>query len=433
MYPLKTEAPVVSRTLASEAAASASSRSSFSPSRSSSSSASVTSETDDSERDRFDDGMTLGDEETERIRTEYKARIPTSLSHTFRVGVDPPPHVPPNVPHSSLSIPETVMTTLDNGVRVASQETYGQVCTIGALSNCGSRYETPGSTSGTTHMMELLSFKSTERFPDPLSITNRVDDMGGATFASGSREQMMYCVDVLRINADAALEILGETVRRPQITEEEMEEARMVISFQNEDMIPEVRLGEGLQMAAYGPSKKENAGDDDEGSSLHQQLGMSHLCNEEDAKRTTPESFREFRDSHLLIPSDTVIAGAGIGHDELVELAEAHFGDMKAATGEDSTDGSVSMISSRYTGGEYRLTAPTVEGHIRVAVAFEVGGWHSDDLVPACVLQTLLGGGSSFPDLRPRRTNLLPIGSGGRTRGPDRPSAIPPPRTLPLP
>ena len=62
---------------------------------------------------------------------------------------------------------------------------------------------------------------------------------------------MMYCVDILRINADTALDILGETVRRPQITEEEMEEARMVISFQNEDMIPEVRLVEVLQMAAY--------------------------------------------------------------------------------------------------------------------------------------------------------------------------------------
>lgn len=29
-------------------------------------------------------------------------------------------------------------------------------------------------------------------------------------------------------------------------------------------------------------------------------------------------------------------------------------------------------------------------------MAFEVGGWDSQDLVPVCVLQTLLGGGSSF-------------------------------------
>ena len=33
---------------------------------------------------------------------------------------------------------------------------------------------------------------------------------------------------------------------------------------------------------------------------------------------------------------------------------------------------------------------------VRVAVAFEIGGWHDDDLVVACVLQQLMGGGSSF-------------------------------------
>ena len=36
------------------------------------------------------------------------------------------------------------------------------------------------------------------------------------------------------------------------------------------------------------------------------------------------------------------------------------------------------------------------EHFVRVAVAFEIGGWHDDDLVVACVLQQLLGGGSSF-------------------------------------
>jgi processing peptidase subunit alpha len=36
------------------------------------------------------------------------------------------------------------------------------------------------------------------------------------------------------------------------------------------------------------------------------------------------------------------------------------------------------------------------EEFTHIAIAFEVGGWHSPDLVPVCVLQTLLGGGSSF-------------------------------------
>ena len=33
---------------------------------------------------------------------------------------------------------------------------------------------------------------------------------------------------------------------------------------------------------------------------------------------------------------------------------------------------------------------------VRIAVGFEIGGWHDDDLVVVCVLHQLLGGGSSF-------------------------------------
>jgi mitochondrial-processing peptidase subunit alpha len=43
----------------------------------------------------------------------------------------------------------------------------------------------------------------------------------------------------------------------------------------------------------------------------------------------------------------------------------------------------------------YGSTLPEDE-QCRVAMAFPVGGWHSDSMVTACVLQTLLGGGSSF-------------------------------------
>ena len=71
-------------------------------------------------------------------------------------------------------------------------------------------------------------------------------------------------------------------------------------------------------------------------------------------------------------------------------------------------------IPSVYRGGECRVQLPVPESNdeiesinngmvsvvsaeqrlTRVAIALEVGGWYSDDLVATCVLQTLLGGGS---------------------------------------
>jgi processing peptidase subunit alpha len=61
-----------------------------------------------------------------------------------------------------------------------------------------------------------------------------------------------------------------------------------------------------------------------------------------------------------------------------------------------ASDSDPKAVDSVYTGGTYRKDLQTPDGFTRVALAFETGGWHSDDLVPACVLQTLLGGGSSF-------------------------------------
>ena len=57
--------------------------------------------------------------------------------------------------------PVTQMTTLKNGVRVVSEEVYGPAATLGVFVDAGSRYETDA-TSGTTHLMESMAFKSSQ-------------------------------------------------------------------------------------------------------------------------------------------------------------------------------------------------------------------------------------------------------------------------------
>ena len=158
------------------------------------------------EPDRFDDNGTLSEAERSQILQAQKQHIRTELDAAHRIAEDPPSFIPPNLPFSSMSVPETIVSTLPNGIRVASQETYGQVCTVGVLSNCGSRHET-SQNAGVNHLLELLAFQSTEN-RDAQDISALMDEIGGATFASGSREQMMYCVDVLRPNVEVAMEVM---------------------------------------------------------------------------------------------------------------------------------------------------------------------------------------------------------------------------------
>lgn len=117
--------------------------------------------------------------------------------------------------------------------------------------------------------MELLAFQSTKHH-DGFQIQHIMEKLGGVTFATSSREQFMYGVDVLRPNCAEAFALLAETVNCPMVYEEELDQMKQVIEFQLMDtniMDPRILLGEGLQIAGYGVR----------GEGM-QQLGRPHFC-----------------------------------------------------------------------------------------------------------------------------------------------------------
>ena len=57
----------------------------------------------------------------------------------------------------------TQITTLSNGLRVASEPKFGQFCTVGVCIDSGSRYEV-AYPSGISHFLEKISYNSTATF-----------------------------------------------------------------------------------------------------------------------------------------------------------------------------------------------------------------------------------------------------------------------------
>lgn len=80
-----------------------------------------------------------------------------------------------------------------------------------------------------------------------------------------------------------------------------------------------------------------------------------------------------------------VLSGANVDHSELVSLAERSMGSL--TSGSSATDAAV------YSGGSIRVSA---DGPAHIAIGFKGVSWRDEDLVAACVLHTLLGGGGSF-------------------------------------
>jgi len=64
----------------------------------------------------------------------------------------------PNYKASLWNVPETNVSTLSNGLRVATENTGNPTCTVGLWIDAGSRYETD-ETNGVAHFLEHMIFK----------------------------------------------------------------------------------------------------------------------------------------------------------------------------------------------------------------------------------------------------------------------------------
>ena len=63
---------------------------------------------------------------------------------------------------SLYNVPETVVSTLPNGFRVASEDSGGETCTVGVYIDAGSRFENE-TNNGVAHFLEHMAFKGKKR------------------------------------------------------------------------------------------------------------------------------------------------------------------------------------------------------------------------------------------------------------------------------
>jgi processing peptidase subunit alpha len=299
-------------------------------------------------------------------------------------------------PANAADPPSTEMTTLSNGVRVVSQETFRQCTTISALIQVGSRYE-DDETAGCTHLIEQMAFKATEN-RSHAEVVGALESIGGVPSATASREEMVYSVDVLREHTKSAVELLSDCVTRPKMLPEELEDSRQVVGFLLEMSRDQVsgnvqgNVMEELTSVAFG-------GSSDSSSSL-KPLGRPLFYDPNEEQRSSPHptvtTVKEFHANHF-VGENIVVSAAGLLHSEAVELATEYFGHIPRTSGNQEVQQKreAALVQNEYVGGCRLVSIPNLD-FVHVGLGFETGGWHDSDLVPACVLVALLGGGDSF-------------------------------------
>ncbi|XP_047044703.1 mitochondrial-processing peptidase subunit alpha-like [Lolium rigidum] len=278
--------------------------------------------------------------------------------------------IPPPLP-DFIELPKTKITTLPNGIKIASETSPGPAASVGLYIDCGSVYESPSS-SGASHLLERMAFRSTTN-RSHLRLVREVEAIGGNVSASASREQMSYTYDALKCYAPEMVEVLLDSVRNPAFLEWEVKEQLQKIKSEISDISdnPQGLLLEALHSAGYSGA-----------------LAKPLMATESAINRLDISTLEEFIHENYTAPR-MVLAASGVEHDELVSIAEPLLSDLPAVKRHEEP-------KSVYVGGDYRCQADSPTTHI--ALAFEVpGGWRQEKTAMiVTVLQMLMGGGGSF-------------------------------------
>jgi predicted Zn-dependent peptidase len=285
-------------------------------------------------------------------------------------------------------------TELPAGPRVISARLQGsRSVAVAAYVLAGSRLESPAE-AGVAHFMEHLTFKGTARYPSSRAISEAVEGVGGSANAATDRESTVYWARVPRREAPRAIDVLGELVVRPRLTDADIDQERTVIVEEIRSYLddPAEYCQMLIQTAVFGDGP----------------LGRE-ICGDEAGIRSLPAAAIRGFWGALYRPSNTVVAVAGdLEHEEAVELVAAAFG---------SGDGVVpaAPAAPSLPAGPRVLTGKRDTSQAQLSIALPGLGRDHADAWNLAVLNAVLGDGMSsrlFLDVREELGLAYDVSSG---------------------
>lgn len=245
--------------------------------------------------------------------------------------------------------------------------------------------------------------------------------MGAHLNAYTSREQTVFYAKCLTEDVPKAVEILSDIIQNSKLGESEIERERGVILREMQEVETNLQevVFDHLHASAY------------QGTSL----GRTILGPTENIKKISKKDLLNYLKNNYGPPRFVLAGAGGVAHEQLVQLAEQHFGKM---TGPHYDEIPPLNMPCRYTGSEIRVRddsmplahiAFAVEGNKTNLVFFFIylvffwlnvylvnkgAGWCDADNIPLMIANTLMGawdrsqgGGSN------NATNLARIAASG--------------------
>ncbi|OMJ76860.1 hypothetical protein SteCoe_23666 [Stentor coeruleus] len=281
---------------------------------------------------------------------------------------------------------EIKLSTLSNGVTVASQYWEGPVATLGIMIEAGSRNETM-SNSGVAHYLEHMHFRGTSK-RDKNQLDLDVESIGGALNAYTSRDTTFFYMEVLKENCAKGLDIISDQLLNSTYLEEYIKEERRVILMESEEVAKDMRETL-IEDAHYGCFREH-------------MLGQPILGSINAIKNINKDKLKKFISTHYLGPRIVVLGAGDILHSQLMEMAEKFVGHVPS-TSEFPFDGEHSAIFTP----SLTQTKDEKAQYFHMAVFSSAPDWSDPDYWAFLLLQRIIEDYSTQKSLRIDSPDLI--------------------------
>ncbi|KAL8241783.1 hypothetical protein R6Q59_012085 [Mikania micrantha] len=309
----------------------------------------------------------------DRVAEEVKSKLKRLENPDSRFLKHNSPY-PTLTDHTSiLTYPETRVTTLPNGLRVATESNLAaQTATVGVWIDAGSRFETE-ETNGVAHFLEHMIFKGTEK-RTVRGLEEEIENLGGHLNAYTSREQTTFYAKVMGGDVPKALDILSDILQNSKFDERLINRERGVILREMEEVGAQTEevIFDHLHATAF----------------QYTPLGRTILGPAENIQKITQKDIQDYISTHYAAHRMVISASGAVKHEDVVELVKKMF--TKLSANPTTTTQLVEKEPAIFTGSEVRMRdddAPLAQ----FAVAFNGASWTDPDSIALMVIQAMLG------------------------------------------
>jgi len=255
------------------------------------------------------------------------------------------------------------VSTLKNGLTLASMDNASPVVTLGVVIKAGSRNETYEN-AGVCHALRLAAGLATSKHSS-FGICRNLQQAGAGLMCTQGREHTLYTVQATRDKADIALEYLADAVSNQAFKPWELGNTQGRMKLELGQKSPATEALELLHQAAFRSG-----------------LGNSLYTAPHKVGSHSPASLQEFVTKHFTT-NRAALVGVGMSH--------ATLNKYSSLLGLESGAGPSS--ASTYYGGEIRNETGGSLAYVTLAAQC-AGAVNVADCVAAMLLQRVLGMGS---------------------------------------